>query len=477
MHKTCNRPVRIKIRKQHIIPAKAERKAVMIHMAMVKDAMFGKTMRKSYAKYEEILEIPNMLKIQKDSYQWFLEEGLREVFKDVGTITDFSGKLELSFLDYSMDEKPKYTIEECKERDATYAKPIKVRVRLRNTETEEIKEQDIFLGDFPIMTNGGTFVINGAERVIVSQIVRSPGMYYTHDVDKAEQHTYTATVIPYRGAWLEYETDLNNVFWVRIDKNRKLPITSLIRALGVDTDEKIKAMFGEDPRILATIEKDPCKTREEGLLEIYRRLRPGEPPTVETAIAHLEGLLFDAHRYDVSAVGRYKFNKKMGIASRLSGQEAVEPIADPMTGEILVMPGEIISRAQAKELEAKGVNEATVRIGDNKVKVLSNNMVDMAGFVDFDPKQYGIKEKVRFSVLKEMLETTPADGWEDAIAERMNDLVPKHIITDDIMASINYLNCVAMGLGTPDDIDHLGNRRLRCVGELLQNQFRIGFSR
>ena len=449
----------------------------MIHMAMVKDVMYGKTMRKSYAKYEEILEIPNMLKIQKDSYQWFLETGLREVFKDVGTITDFSGKLELSFLDYTMEDKPKYTIEECKERDATYAKPIKVRVRLRNTETDEIKEQEIFMGDFPVMTNGGTFVINGAERVIISQIVRSPGMYYGHEVDKADQHTYTATVIPYRGAWLEYETDNANVFWVRIDKNRKLPITCLIRALGVQTDEQIKQMFGEDARILATIDKDPCKTREESLLEIYRRLRPGEPPTVETATAHLEGLLFDAHRYDVSTVGRYKFNKKMDIWSRLSGQEAAEPITDHMTGEILVMPGEFISRAQAHELSRKGVNEAVIKVGDTNVKVFSNNMVWMDAFVDFDPKAYGVREKVHFPVLKEMLETVPADGWKDAIADRMDDLIPKHIIVDDIMASINYLNCVAMGVGTPDDIDHLGNRRLRCVGELLQNQFRIGFSR
>jgi len=448
----------------------------MIHMAMVKDVKFGKTMRKSYAKYEEILQIPNMLKIQKDSYQWFLDEGLREVFKDVGTITDFSGKLELSFLDYTMEDKAKYTIEECKERDATYAKPIKVRVRLRNTETEEIKEQEIFMGDFPIMTNGGTFVINGAERVIVSQIVRSPGMYYGHEVDKADQHTYTATVIPYRGAWLEYETDNSNVFWVRIDKNRKLPITCLIRALGVDTDEKIKALFGEDARILATLEKDTCKSREDSLLEIYRRLRPGEPPTVETANAHLEGLLFDAHRYDVSQVGRYKFNKKMEIATRLSGQELAEPIADPLTGEILAMPGEVLTRTQAWELSAKGVNEAVVKVGDSKVKILSNDMVDMANFVSFNPKDYGVKEQVRFSVLKEMLET-PDINWEDAIAERMDDLIPKHIIVDDIMASINYLNCVAMGIGTPDDIDHLGNRRLRCVGELLQNQFRIGFSR
>ena len=452
----------------------------MIHMAMVKDVMFGKTMRKSYAKYEEILQIPNMLKIQKDSYQWFLEEGLREVFKDVGTITDFSGKLELSFLDYTMEDKPKYTIEECKERDATYAKPIKVRVRLRNTETDEIKEQEIFMGDFPVMTNGGTFVINGAERVIISQIVRSPGMYYGHEVDKADQHTYTATVIPYRGAWLEYETDNSNVFWVRIDKNRKLPITCLIRALGVNTDEQIKALFGEDERILATIEKDPCKTREESLLEIYRRLRPGEPPTVETATSHLEGLLFDAHRYDVSKVGRYKFNKKMDIWSRLSGQEAAEPIADPMTGEILVMPGEFISRAKAHELSDKGVNEAVVKVGDSRVKIFSNDMVRMENFVSFDPAQFGIREKVRFSVLKEMMEELKdanLEAWEDAIIERMDDLIPKHIIVDDILASINYLNCVAMGVGVHDDIDHLGNRRLRCVGELLQNQFRIGFSR
>ncbi|MBE6987035.1 MAG: DNA-directed RNA polymerase subunit beta [Ruminococcaceae bacterium] len=443
---------------------------------MVKDVKFGKTMRKSYAKYDEILQIPNMLKIQKDSYEWFLNEGLREVFKDVGTITDFSGKLELSFLDYSMDEKPKYTIEECKERDATYAKPIKVRVRLRNTETDEIKEQEIFMGDFPIMTNGGTFVINGAERVIVSQIVRSPGMYYGHEVDKADQHTYTATVIPYRGAWLEYETDNNNVFWVRIDKNRKLPITCLIRAMGVQTDEQIKALFGEDERIVATLEKDPCKTREESLLEIYRRLRPGEPPTVETAIAHLEGLLFDAHRYDVSKVGRYKFNKKMDIWSRLSGQEVAEPIADPMTGEILAMPGDFITRDRAHELSDRGVNEAVIKVGDQKVRVFSNNMVDMSRFVDFDPAIYGVREKVSFSVLKEMLET-PDLNWEEAIAERIDDLIPKHIVVDDIMASINYLNCVAVGVGTADDIDHLGNRRLRCVGELLQNQFRIGFSR
>ena len=453
----------------------------MIHMAMVKDEMFGKTKRKSYAKYKEILEMPNMLRIQKDSYQWFLDEGLREVFRDVGTITDFSGKLELSFLDYSMDDPPKYTIEQCKERDATYARPIKVRVRLRNTETDEIKEQDIFMGDLPIMTKGGSFVINGAERAIISQIVRSPGMYYGHEVDKADQHTYTTTVNPYRGAWLEYETDNSNVFWVRIDKNRKLPITCLIRALGVDTDEKIKDLFGEDERILATIEKDPCKTREESLLEIYRKLRPGEPPTVETAIEHLNGLLFDPHRYDVSRVGRYKFNKKMDIWTRLSGQVAAEPIADPTSGEILVMPGDLITRDMAKDLSKRGVNEAVLTVNDQRVKVFSNGMVNMADYVSFDPKAHGIKEKVRFCVLREMMDQLGPDAseeaWADAISDRLTDLVPNTIIVDDIMASINYLNCVAVGIGTPDDIDHLGNRRLRCVGELLQNQFRIGFSR
>ena len=449
----------------------------MTHMARVKDQLFGKTVRKSYAKYQEILEMPNLLKIQKDSYQWFLDKGLQEVFRDVGTITDFSGKLELSFLDFSMKDKPKYTVEECVERDATYARPVKVRVRLRNTTTDEIKEQEIFMGDFPIMTNGGTFVINGGERVIVSQIVRSPGMYYGHEVDKADQHTYTTTVIPYRGAWLEYETDNQNVFWVRIDKNRKLPITCLIRALGVETDAQIKELFGEDPFINATIDKDTCKTREESLLEIYRRLRPGEPPTVENAEAYMQALFFDARRYDVSTVGRYKFNKKMDIWSRLSGQIPAEPIVDPLTGEILAMPGEAIDRARAHELSARGVNQAVLSLeGGRTIKVFSNDMVDMANFVDFDPAQYGIKEKVRFSVLREMLAQNPSD-WGEAIELRRDDLIPKHIISDDILASINYLCCVAAGVGTVDDIDHLGNRRLRCVGELLQNQLRVGFTR
>ena len=446
-------------------------------MAMTQDVMFGKTERKSFAKHGEVLPIPNMLKIQKDSYEWFLNEGLHEVFRDVDTISDYTGNLELSFLDYSMNEPPKYTVEECKERDATYAKPIKVRVRLHNKETGEIKEQEIFMGDFPLMTNGGTFVINGAERVIVSQIVRSPGMYYGDEVDKADQHVYTATVIPYRGAWLEYETDLNNVFYVRIDKNRKLPITCLIRALGVSSEAQIKELFGEDPMMLATLEKDTCRTREESLLEIYRRLRPGEPPTVESAESYLDALFFDPRRYDVSKVGRYKFNKKMDIWSRLSGQTLAKPVADPMTGEILAMDGETLNREKARMISARGVNEAVVLINDREVKVFSNGMVDMANFVDFDPKQYEIKEKVCFRVLREMMETVPADGWEEAIAERRDELMPKHITKDDILASINYLLCVVHGIGTTDDIDHLGNRRLRCVGELLQNQFRVGFTR
>ena len=446
-------------------------------MAKIQDVMLGKTMRKSFAKHDKVLAIPNMLKIQKDSYNWFLDEGLREVFRDVDTITDYTGNLELSFLDYSMNEPPKYTVEECKERDATFAKPIKVRVRLHNKETDEIKEQEIFMGDFPLMTNGGTFVINGAERVIVSQIVRSPGMYYGDEVDKADQHIYSATVIPYRGAWLEYETDLNNVFFVRIDKNRKIPITCLIRALGISTDAQIKEVFGEDPLLNATLEKDTCRTREESLLEIYRKLRPGEPPTVESAESYLDALFFDARRYDVSKVGRYKFNKKMDIWSRLSGQTLAKPVTDPMTGEIIAMPGDVISRDKAHEISDRGVNEAIIDVDGREVKVFSNGMVDMAKFVDFDPKQYGIKEKVCFSVLREMLQTVPADGWEEAINERREDLIPKHITKDDIFASINYLCTMVQGAGTKDDIDHLGNRRLRCVGELLQNQFRVGFTR
>ena len=444
---------------------------------MVKDVYYGKTLRKSYARHQEILDMPNLLEVQKNSYQWFLDKGLREVFKDVASITDYAGNLELSFIDYMMDEAPKYDVEECKARDATYAAPIKVRVRLRNKETEEIKEQEIFMGDFPLMTNAGTFVINGAERVIVSQIVRSPGIYYAKAEDKAGTMTYATTVIPYRGAWLEYETDLSDIFYVRIDKNRKIPVTCLIRAVGPKTDPEILEMFGEDPRIVATLEKDACKTYEDALLEIYRKLRPGEPPTVDSAESLLNALFFDPRRYDLSAVGRYKFNKKLSIWSRLAGQTLALPVADPRTGEIIAEPGEILTRERARELDNRGVNEAVIDVEGRQIKVFSNHMVDMSKFVDFDPEECGISEKVRYSVLMELLEQYQGEELKEIIRDRIDDLIPKHIIVDDMMASINYLNCLAFGVGSADDIDHLGNRRLRSVGELLQNQFRIGFSR
>ena len=446
-------------------------------MAMVKDVYYGKTLRKSYQKHDDILNMPNMLCIQKESYENFLNEGLQEVFRDVGTITDYTGNLELSFLDFTMNDPPKYTVDECRERDATYAKPIKVRVRLLNKETGEIKEQEIFMGDFPLMTPGGTFNINGAERVIVSQVVRSPGMYYGDTADKADNHVYTATVIPYRGAWLEYETDLSKVFYVRIDKNRKLPITCLIRALGVETDGQILELFGEDPFLKATIEKDPCKTKAESLLEIYKKLRPGEPPTVENAESYLDALFFDSRRYDVSRVGRYKFTKKLQLARRLENQVLAQPIADPMTGEILAMPGDKLTREQAEAIQARGVNEAVVDVEGREVKIFSNHMVDLTGFVDFDPKEIGIQEWVDFRIVKDILENNTGDAVRNAFVERLPELTPKHITRDDILASINYLLTLAEGIGSTDDIDHLGNRRLRCVGELLQNQFRVGFSR
>ena len=446
---------------------------------MVKDVYYGKTLRKSFARYEEIMEMPNLLEVQKNSDQWFLETGLREVFKDVGTISDYAGKLELSFVDYSMDEKPKYDVEECKARDATYAAPIKVKVHLRHTDDPmaPIKEGEIFMGDFPIMTDSGTFVINGAERVIVSQLVRSPGMYYTRTADKADNLTYTTTVIPYRGAWLEYETDLSDIFYVRIDKNRKLPVTCLIRALGPRTDAEIIELFGEDERILATIEKDTCKTYEESILEIYRKLRPGEPPTVDSAETLIANTFFDPRRYDLSAVGRYKFNKTMALWNRLANHTLAAPVADPRTGEIIAEAGETLTRERARELDDRGVNEALLEIDGKIVKVFSNNMVHLKDFVDFDPEEVGIDEMVYFPVLCQLLDEFSGEELKDAIRERKEELVPNHITVPDIMASINYLNCLAHNTGTPDDIDHLGNRRLRCVGELIQNQFRIGFSR
>ena len=454
-----------------------EKKGVKSKMA--KDKMYGKTLRKNFARHEEIVEMPNLLALQKKSYQWFLDTGLREVFSDVASISNYAGNLELSFIDYKMDEAPKYDVLECKARDATYAAPLKVSVRLYNKETGEIKEQEIFMGDFPLMTDSGTFVINGAERVVVSQLVRSPGIYYGKEIDlKTDLPLLTSTVIPYRGAWLEYETDANEMFWVRIDKNRKLPITELIRAIGFKTDAEILELFGDDDRVTATLEKDACKTYEEAMLEIYRKLRPGEPPTVEACETLINNLFFDPRRYDLSMVGRYKYNKKLSLWARIRGQKLSFPVADPRTGEIMFDAGHIVTDEEAREMDAIGVNDVTIEVDGRTMRVFSNHMVDLGRFVDFDPvAECGIKERVRESVLKELLEQYSGEELKEAIRDNADRLVPKHILVDDILASINYMNALAHGIVFKDDIDHLGNRRLRCVGELLQNQFRIGFSR
>ena len=454
---------------------------------MAKDKMYGKTLRKNFARHEEIMEMPNLLELQKKSYRWFLDEGLQEVFADVAPITNYAGNLELSFIGYKMDEAPKYDVEECKARDATYAAPLKVNVRLYNNQTQEIKEQEIFMGDFPLMTQSGTFVINGAERVVVSQIVRSPGVYYGKEIDlKTDLPLLTSTVIPYRGAWLEYETDTNEVFWVRIDKNRKIPITELIRAIGgqaeqyadLKTDTGILDLFGDDDRIKVSLEKDACKTYEEAMLEIYRKLRPGEPPTVEASEGLIKNLFFDPRRYDLSMVGRYKFNKKLSLWTRIHGQKLAYPVADPRTGEILFDAGHVMTSDEARELDAIGVNDVTLDLDGKTLRVFSNNMVDLSRFVDFDPvAECGIKERVCKSVLEELLAKYEGEELKEAIRDNADRLAPKHILADDILASVNYMNALAHGIVTKDDIDHLGNRRLRCVGELLQNQFRIGFSR
>ena len=454
-----------------------EKKGVKSKMA--KDKMYGKTLRKNFARHEEIVEMPNLLALQKKSYQWFLDTGLREVFSDVASISNYAGNLELSFIDYKMDEAPKYDVLECKARDATYAAPLKVSVRLYNKETGEIKEQEIFMGDFPLMTESGTFVINGAERVVVSQLVRSPGIYYGKEIDlKTDLPLLTSTVIPYRGAWLEYETDANEMFWVRIDKNRKIPITELVRAIGFKTDAEILELFGDDDRVAVTLEKDACKTYEEAMLEIYRKLRPGEPPTVEACETLINNLFFDPRRYDLSMVGRYKYNKKLSLWARIRGQKLSFPVAVPRTGEILFDAGHIVTDEEAREMDAIGVNEVTIDVDGRTMRVFSNHMVDLDRFVDFDPvAKCGIKERVRESVLKELLEQYSGEELKEAIRDNADRLVPKHILVDDILASINYMNALAHGIVYKDDIDHLGNRRLRCVGELLQNQFRIGFSR
>ncbi len=448
-------------------------------MVNVKPVQLGKNVRMSFSRINEVLEMPNLIEIQKNSYQWFLEEGLKEVFHDVSAITDYTGNLVLDFIDYRLDEQPKYSVEECKERDATYAAPLRVRARLLNKETGEVKEQEIFMGDFPLMTESGTFVINGAERAIVSQLVRSPGVYYGMNFDKTGKKLFNATVIPNRGAWLEYETDSNDIFYVRIDKNRKLPVTTFIRALGLSTDQQIIDFFGEDERMLATIQKDATKNTEEALLEVYRKLRPGEPPTIESAQSHLDMLFFDPRRYDMSKVGRYKYNKKLALGTRITGKTLAQPVINPLTGEIIAEEGQTLTREMAHEIERSGVDTVYLNVEDKLVKVISNGMVNLADFVSFDPlEELGIKEKVRFVVLREILESaTDEESLKEAITARIDELIPKHIIIDDIFSTINYLNNLGYEVGTTDDIDHLGNRRIRSVGELLQNQFRIGFSR
>jgi DNA-directed RNA polymerase subunit beta len=452
---------------------------------MVHPVQLGRTTRMSYSKIKEVLEMPNLIEVQKNSYKWFLEEGLREVFDDISPIQDYTGNLILEFPSYKIeDDNPKYSVEECKERDATYSAPLKVKVRLINKETGEVKEQEIFMGDFPLMTENGTFIINGAERVIVSQLVRSPGIYYSSKLDKTGKPLFSATVIPNRGAWLEYETDSNDIVYVRIDRTRKLPLTVLVRALGYGTDLSITEFLGEDERVFATIQKDSTKTMDEGLIEIYKRLRPGEPPTVESATTLLNNLFFDPKRYDLAKFGRFKFNKKLALSARIIGFRAAEDIVSPLTGEILVSADEVITREQAEEIQNSGINSVRLLVDGKVVVTVGNNTVDLQAFVDFDPAEIGINEKVNYEVLKSIMDEIESSDLVDkeealkkALTENLELLVPKHVTKDDILASINYIFNLNHGVGHIDDIDHLGNRRIRCVGELLQNQFRIGLSR
>ena len=457
---------------------------------MVKPVRLGKNTRMTFSKINEVIDMPNLIEIQKDSYKWFVEEGLKEVFRDMSAITDYSGNLQLTFVDYHLDETPKYDVTECKARDTTYAAPLRVTARLVNVEKDEIKESEVSMGDFPLMTESGTFVINGAERAIVSQLVRSPGVYYAEKIDeKTGKKLYSSTIIPNRGAWLEYETAPSDVLYVRIDKNRKLPITTFMRALGIGTNEQLRALFGDDERFAATIEADDTKTVEEALVEVYKKLRPSEPVTIEGAKAYLEQLFFDPHRYDISRVGRYKYNKKLAIGARIKGAVLSRPVADPMTGEIIADGNTSVTRELAETIERKGVSEAYINVMDNEgnvteVKVLSNGMVRLADFTDFTPDELaeldelGINENVSFAVLKELLENTNGkEELREAVLEHADDLIPKHITVDDIFATVSYFLGLPHGVGCVDDIDHLGNRRIRSVGELLQNQFRIGISR
>ena len=439
----------------------------------------GKGIRMSYSRQKDVLEMPNLIEVQKDSYQWFLDEGLKEVFEDISPIADYSGQLSLEFVDFTLcEEDKKYTIEECKERDATYAAPLKVMVRLHNKETDEIKQHEIFMGDLPLMTETGTFVINGAERVIVSQLVRSPGIYYAIGHDKIGKTLYSSTVIPNRGAWLEYETDSNDVFYVRVDRTRKVPITVLIRSLGIGTNAEIKELFGEEPKILASIEKDPSDNYQDGLLELYKKIRPGEPLSVDSAESLINAMFFDPRRYDLAKVGRYKFNKKLALKNRITGFALSEDVVDTSTGEIIAEAGTIVTRELADDIQNAAVPYIFVQTEERNVKVLSNMMVDLGNYVDVNPAELGVNEKVYYPVLERILEEN--ENIEDikrAIKKNISDLIPKHITKEDILASINYNIHLEYGLGNSDDIDHLGNRRIRAVGELLQNQYRIGLSR
>ena len=442
----------------------------------------GKSMRMSYSRQKEVLQMPNLIEVQKDSYQWFLDEGLKEVFDDISPITDYSGHLSLELVDFTLcEDEVKYSIEECKERDATYAAPLKVRVRLHNKETDEINEHEIFMGDLPLMTKTGTFVINGAERVIVSQLVRSPGIYYGIAHDKIGKELFSCTVIPNRGAWLEYETDSNDVFYVRVDRTRKVPITVLIRALGVGTNAEILELFGEEPKILASFSKDTAENYQEGLLELYKKIRPGEPLAVDSAESLITSMFFDARRYDLAKVGRYKFNKKLLLRNRINGRVLAEDVVSPLTGEVIAEKGTEVDRELADTIQNAEVPYVWIarEEGERNIKVLSNMMVNLQSIVDIDPKEVGVTELVYYPVLAELLEETAGDIDElkDAIRKNIHELIPKHITKEDIFASINYNMHLEYGLGNDDDIDHLGNRRIRAVGELLQNQYRIGLSR
>ena len=445
---------------------------------MVKDIKYEKCSRKTFAKVGDFIEMPNLIKVQKDSYDWFVEEGLGEVLKDISPIIDYSGNLVLEFFDYYMEDKTKYSLEESKERDATYSTRLHVKVRLINRETGEIKEQEIYLGDFPLMTDSGTFIINGAERVVVSQLVRSPGCYYAYTFDKTGKKIYTSTVMPIRGAWIEYETDSNDIFYARVDRTRKLPVTTLLRALGLETDEQILELFGDEEKLKATIQKDTIKTADEAIVEIYKKLRPGELPTVDAARNLFNGLFFDPRRYDLAKVGRYKFNEKLNLATRITGRVAFDDIIDSETGEVLVEKDTVISAEKAEEIQNSGINAVDIKINDKKVRVLGNGTVNIHKFVtDIDISDLHFKELVNYGVLKNILDNTSKEELHKILEERYDELVPKHITTEDILSSVNYLLNIEYGLGEVDDIDHLGNRRIRCVGELLQNQFRIGLTR